>query len=92
MLAEGDLEAAGRTVDELDEIAKAFERPVFEAGALTARGDLLLHEDKPAEASPLLGRSWRLWQQTDLPYEAARARLDVSLDAGGGALILRGVW
>ena len=48
---------------------------MFEAGALSARGDLLLHEDKAAEASPLFGRSWRLWQQTDLPYEAARARL-----------------
>ena len=23
----------------------------------------------------MLGRSWRLWQQTDLPYESARARL-----------------
>ena len=29
-----------------------------------ARGELLLGEDRPSEASPLLGRSWRLWQQT----------------------------
>ena len=62
-------------VDELDAIAADYERPLFEAGALTARGELLLGEDKPAEASPLLGRSWRIWQATDLPYEAARARL-----------------
>ena len=74
-LADGDLATAGRTVDELDAIARDFERPMFEAGALNARGELLLYEDKPAEAEPLLGRSWRLWQQTDLPYEAARARL-----------------
>ena len=74
-IAAGDLETARQAVDELDEIAADYERPFFEAGALTARGELLLGEDKPAEASPLLGRSWRIWQATDLPYEAARARL-----------------
>jgi class 3 adenylate cyclase len=74
-LAVGDLEAAGRAVDELEAIAQAFQRPFFEAGALTARGALLLGEDRPSEASPILGRSWRLWQETDLPYESARARL-----------------
>ena len=74
-IAAGDLETARQAVDELDAIAADYERPLFEAGALTARGELLLGEDKPAEASPLLGRSWRIWQATDLPYEAARARL-----------------
>ena len=74
-IAAGDLETARTAVDELDTIAADYERPLFEAGALTARGELLLGEDKPAEASPLLGRSWRIWQATDLPYEAARARL-----------------
>ena len=62
-------------VEELESIATDFERPLFQAGALTARGELLLGEDKPAEASPVLGQSWRLWQTTDLPYESARARL-----------------
>jgi class 3 adenylate cyclase len=74
-LASGDLETAGPAVDELESIATDFQRPVFEAGAITARGELFLGEDRPAEASPLLGRSWRLWQETDLPYESARARL-----------------
>jgi class 3 adenylate cyclase len=74
-LAGGDLETAGPAVDELESIATDFQRPVFEAGALTARGELLLREDRPAEASPILGRSWRLWQETDLPYESALARL-----------------
>ena len=74
-IAAGDLETARQAVDELDEIAADYERPFFEAGALTARGELLLGEEKPAEASPLLGRSWRMWQATNLPYEAARARL-----------------
>ena len=74
-LAAGDLETAGPAVAELESIAADFQRPLFEAGALTARGELLLGEDRPSEASPVLGRSWRLWQQTDLPYESARARL-----------------
>lgn len=74
-LAAGDLETAAPAVDELESIAADFQRPVFEAGALTCRGGLLLSEDRPAEASPLLGRSWRLWLQNDLPYESALARL-----------------
>lgn len=74
-LAGRDFETAERAVAELESIATAFDQPVFEAGALTGRGELLLGEARPSEASPLLGRSWRLWQETDLPYESARARL-----------------
>jgi class 3 adenylate cyclase len=74
-LAAGDLETAGPAVTELESIAAEFQRPFFEAGALTARGELFLGEARPSDASPLLGRSWRLWQETDLPYESARARL-----------------
>ena len=90
-LAAGDLETAGRAVDELESIAGDFERPVFEAGALTARGELLLHEERPAEASPILGRSWRLWRATDLPYESAVARLHYAeaLAADGDASAAR---
>ncbi len=74
-LAAGDLETAGPAVAELESIAAEFQQPVFEAGALTGRGELLLGEDRASEASPILGRSWRLWQASDLPYESARARL-----------------
>ncbi|MCI0345987.1 MAG: hypothetical protein L0221_11180 [Chloroflexi bacterium] len=74
-LTSGDLETARGAVEELETIARDFERPLFQAGALTARGELLLGQDKAKEASPLLGQSWRLWQTTDLPYESARARL-----------------
>jgi class 3 adenylate cyclase len=74
-LATGDLETARQAVEELESIAADFERPLFQAGALTARGELLLGEEKAAEASPVLGQSWRLWQATNLPYESAQARL-----------------
>ena len=74
-LARGEIETARAAVDELESIAAGYKRPLFEAGALTAKGELLLGEDKPSEASPILGRSWRLWTDNDLPYESARARL-----------------
>jgi len=74
-LASGDLDAARHAVEELEAIAADFERPLFQAGAMTARGGLLMGQDKPSEASPVLGRSWRLWQTSELPYESARARL-----------------
>jgi class 3 adenylate cyclase len=75
MLALGDLEAARTAVEELESIAADYLRPLFKAAAMTARGELLLGEKNAAEASPVLGQSWRLWQTTDLPYEAAKARL-----------------
>jgi class 3 adenylate cyclase len=74
-LARGDLAAARNAVDELESIATGYKRPLFEGGALMAKGELLLGEDRASEASPLLGRSWRLWMENDLPYESARARL-----------------
>ena len=61
-------------VEELEAIATEVGRPAFEAAALTARGELLLQQDEPAEAVPVLGRAWRLWPEVDLPYESARAR------------------
>jgi len=74
-LAAGDVDTARGAVEELEAIAADFERPLFRAGAMTARGELLLGQEKASEASPVLGQSWRLWQTTDLPYESARARL-----------------
>ena len=74
-LARGEMETARQAVEELESIAAAYKRPLFEAGALTAKGELLLGEARPSEASPILGRSWRMWLDNDLPYESARARL-----------------
>jgi class 3 adenylate cyclase len=90
-IAAGDLATARGAVDELETIAKDFERPLFQAGAMTARGELLLGEDKATEASPLLAQSWRLWQTTDLPLESARTRLRyaAALTAEGDATTAR---
>ncbi len=90
-LAGGDLDAARSAVEELEAIAATFARPLFEAGALTARGELLLGEARPSEASPVLSQSWRLWQTSDLPLESARARLRYAeaLAAEGDAAMAR---
>jgi class 3 adenylate cyclase len=74
-LVRGEMETARKAVEDLESIAAGYKRPLFEAGALTAKGELLLGQDRPSEASPILGRSWRLWLEHDLPYESARARL-----------------
>lgn len=90
-LATRDYEAAKGAVDELEVIALDFARPLFQACAMTARGELLLGEEKASEASPVLGQSWRLWQTTDLPYESARTRLRYAeaLAAGGDEVAAR---
>ncbi len=90
-LAAGDLDTARQAVEELEAIAADFAQPLFQAGALTGRGELLLGQDKASEASPVLGQSWRLWQTNDLPYESARARLSYAeaLAAEGDAATAR---
>ena len=87
----GDLDAARTAVEELESIAATYAQPLYEAGALTARGELLLGEARPSEASPVLGQSWRLWQTSDLPLESARARLRYAeaLAAEGDAAMAR---
>ncbi len=74
-LAAGDVETATSATEELESIAGAFDRPVLTAAALTARGALLLHQAEPADAAVMLGRAWRSWQELELPYESARARV-----------------
>src|SRR4029079_12653917 len=49
-----DLDTASHAVEQLESITAEFDRPLYRANALTARGELLLGEDKPSEASPLL--------------------------------------
>jgi class 3 adenylate cyclase len=74
-LARGDHETARNAVEELEAIAANVDRPAFRAAALSARGEVLLHTDRPGEALPVLGKAWRLWAEIELPYESARARL-----------------
>jgi class 3 adenylate cyclase len=74
-LASGDLESARLATEELEEIAKTYSTTALEASALYARGGLELAKGAAAPACRSLRRGWRLWQDVDNPYEAARARM-----------------
>ena len=74
MLAAGDLEAATRACDELAEIAGVREVGVLGAIVAQTRGAVDLAAGDPAAALPALRRAWRVWEEIDAPYEAARAR------------------
>ncbi len=73
-VAGNDLETANAAVDEMELAASRFDRPAFEAAALTARGAVHLLEGTPAEAADALDRAWRLWREIEFPYESAEAR------------------
>ena len=61
--------------EELAEVAAEFSSPVFEASATTARERSSWHAGNPSEAAQALAKAWRQWQEADLPYESARARV-----------------
>jgi DNA-binding CsgD family transcriptional regulator len=66
-------------VDELDEIAAAFDSPYLRAVAGSARGTVLLAAGDPAAAGGVLRRAWTYWCELQAPYQAARARLMIGL-------------
>lgn len=74
-LVRDDVDTARAATEELEEIARHFAKPAFEAAALTARGAVLLQDGDPAQAIPALDRAWRLWREIELPYESAKARM-----------------
>jgi class 3 adenylate cyclase len=71
----GDLDTARASAEEMDEIASAYGTAGLQASAATVRGAVHLAEGDAAEAVSSLRRGWRLWQQVEVPYEAARARM-----------------
>jgi class 3 adenylate cyclase len=73
-VAAGDLERARHSISELEEIAQIYDSQTWQAMLLSCRGSLQLEEGDADAALRNLDEAWRIWQQTDLPYEAARAR------------------
>ena len=84
-VAAGDLDTARAAADESEAISTQFKSAVLQATALLARGELQLAEGDSAAAVQSCRKSWRIWREADLPYEAARARmvLGVALQADG---------
>jgi tetratricopeptide (TPR) repeat protein len=74
-IAGGASEIARAAAEELAATAETYGSPALVARAAFARGLVELSEGKPAPASANLRRAWKLSKESDLPYEAARARV-----------------
>ena len=73
-LAAGNLEAAGRAIEEFERLARDLDSATLRARAGRARGSLELERgDAPAALAALRGAA-RAWRELDSPYEAARVR------------------
>jgi class 3 adenylate cyclase len=81
----GDIDAASAAVEELEQIAEAYQSTALVATAECARGELLIAQGKAGEAIAHVRQSLKLWREADLPYEAglARMQLGVALRADG---------
>jgi len=74
MLAAGDVEGARGACDELAEIAIDHEVGVLSAIVSHTRGAVDLAAGDAGTALLALRRAWRVWEEVEAPYEAARAR------------------
>ncbi len=74
-LANDELDLARGAATELDAIATAYGSTALKASAAQARGALQLAEGAGEAAVPALRRACKLWQEVQLPYETASARL-----------------
>jgi DNA-binding CsgD family transcriptional regulator len=79
MLAVGDAEAARGACVELEQIADGQEAGMLGAMAAHALGAVDLATGDARAALVALRRAARVWQQLDVPYEAARSRTLVAL-------------
>ena len=79
MFASGDVHAARVAADELSEMADDLDAPLLRALATHAQGTVLLLEGDARAALGALRRAWRAWQELEVPYEAARARVLIGL-------------
>ncbi len=79
MLAAGDGHAARVAADELSEMADDLDAPLLWALAAQAHGAVLVLEGDIQAALGALRHAWTAWQELEVPYEAARARVLIGL-------------
>jgi DNA-binding CsgD family transcriptional regulator len=79
MLAAGDRAAARCAAEELESLAEATGSEYLCVLASGAIGDILVAEGDPRGALLRLRQAWRIAQELELPYEAARARVSMAL-------------
>jgi class 3 adenylate cyclase len=74
-LAAGDLDTARAASEELRELVKTYASPARQASAEAAAALVAFSERDLAAALQSAQRAIRLWNQADLPYEAAHSRI-----------------
>ena len=79
MLAAGDVEVARTACRELEKISARYESGMLGAMVAQAEGAVDLTEGNARAALLALRRAWRIWQELEVPYEAARVRVLVGL-------------
>jgi ATP/maltotriose-dependent transcriptional regulator MalT len=77
-IAAGDTAAASTAVDELEVIAADYDSPILLASAATCRGRIQVAERNPGACGTLRVALTR-WQELDVPYEVATARMLLGL-------------
>jgi ATP/maltotriose-dependent transcriptional regulator MalT len=75
LLAAGEIQSASRAAGELEALANRIEIDVLHALASHARGSIELAAGDATTAVAPLRRAFAIWQQLEVPYHAARARI-----------------
>lgn len=78
MLAARQLEAARAGAKGLEDLALAVDAPLLRAQAMHALGTVALADGDAGAALISLREAWTIWQQLDVPYEAARVRVAIA--------------
>lgn len=76
-VAAGQVDDARRGADELESIAAESDSAMLHALAGHAIGAVHVADDRPKQALPALRRAVATWQALDVPYEAARTRIEI---------------
>jgi ATP/maltotriose-dependent transcriptional regulator MalT len=79
MLAVGDAQEARSACRELETISARYESGMLGAMVAHAEGAVTLAQGDARAALLPLRRAWQMWQELEVPYEAARVRVLVGL-------------
>jgi DNA-binding CsgD family transcriptional regulator len=79
LLAAGDAEEARHACGELEQAAERLDADILRAMAAQAIGAVELAAGNAQGALASLRRAYRIWQELEVPYEAARVRVLVAL-------------
>ena len=76
-LASSDLEAAEKHASELESLVERYDSEVLRAFSLQSTARVAVAKNAPGDAAPLFREAVNILLASGLPFEAARARLDL---------------